>query len=337
MQNCQLGIALPGVFFYYLAMPRITLAAPAKLNLSLHITGKRPDGFHNIESLFLALAFGDTLIFETARSPSLAISMVWQPGSFMQGGGPRLRQEDNIITRAVSLFRDRAGYETGLKITVKKRIPEGGGLGGGSSNAAAALLALNRLANPASGSAKGLFSAEELAEMGAALGSDVPFFLRGAPAAWVCGRGEDVRPFALPEAVSGLTFLLVNPGFSSKTAEAYRLFQERRQDGCVPGQAAEAQIKALSAPPKTWDLRNDFLPVFAARSETGAAYQEIISSLYALGADFAGLSGSGSSCFGVFSGRNTARSAKKSLLKHFFFVIETFPLARRSIPYYNGR
>jgi 4-diphosphocytidyl-2-C-methyl-D-erythritol kinase len=163
------------------------MEAPAKLNFHLKVGGRRPDGFHDIESLFVALAFGDTLYLETTPSETATV--------------PEIRMDrpldgENIISRAISLFRSRTGFNQGLKVAVEKRIPLGGGLGGGSSDAAAALLALNRLA--ADG---GLRNTAELAEMGAFLGSDVPFFLCGGPAAWVTGRGEQIQPLELPESL----------------------------------------------------------------------------------------------------------------------------------------
>jgi 4-diphosphocytidyl-2-C-methyl-D-erythritol kinase len=162
----------------------VVIDAPAKLNVSLYVGDRRPDGFHDIESLFLALAWGDTLCFETSNNTlPPEIYMNWQIGGKFPLPPP-IAPQDNIIFKAVSLFAGRTGYDTGLTITVDKRIPPGGGLGGGASNAAAALLALNRLASPGSA---GLLDRAALAEMGAELGSDVPFFLHETAAALVCG------------------------------------------------------------------------------------------------------------------------------------------------------
>ena len=311
-------------------MPQMKVEAPAKLNLHLQIGDRRPDGFHHIESLFVALAFGDTLSFETVHKPQvLEICMNWQPQS---GGFSAIPPEQNIISRAVSLFRSRTGYEKGLKITVEKRIPLGGGLGGGSSDAAATLLALNRLASED----KSPLSDAKLAEIGASLGSDVPFFLyadRGA--AWITGRGEQVQLLELPESVRNLSIALVNPGFSSDTAEAYRLFDLwRGKNTPILTQSREFLLQSLSGPPQNWPFSNDFLTVFKdtageypAMSETFTTYKQIISGLREQGADFAGLSGSGSTCFGVFSGREKAESAREKLAVHWPFAVGTFLLA----------
>jgi 4-diphosphocytidyl-2-C-methyl-D-erythritol kinase len=352
------------VFFFRIydnlcAMSAITIEAPAKLNLHLKVGGRRPDGFHDIESLFVALAFGDTLYLETTLPETATppeISMNWQIG----GPAAAIPPEKNIISRAVSLFRSRTGFNQGVKVTVEKRIPPGGGLGGGSSDAAAALLALNCLA--ADG---GLLNAAELAEMGALLGSDVPFFLHETPAAWVTGRGERIQPLELPESVLNLAFVLVNPGFSSDTAEAYRLLDSWREGSGEWGGGIAAlgnggrdskyrsttreqyrspnndPYSLLPTPyslisPKNWPFTNDFLPVLS-NSDRGTTYQRVITELRELGAEFAGLSGSGSTCFGVFSGQEQAELAREALLERWPFVIISFLLARRAIPCYNNK
>jgi 4-diphosphocytidyl-2-C-methyl-D-erythritol kinase len=319
-------------------MSAITIEAPAKLNLHLKVGGRRPDGFHDIESLFVALAFGDTLHFETMPSETpLEIRMDWQSGGLREEpptGPLAIPPEKNIISRAVSLFRSRTGFNQGLKVTVEKRIPPGGGLGGGSSNAAAALLALNCLASDGTAPVNDAV----LAEMGASLGSDVPFFLHEAPAAWVTGRGEQIQPLELPESVLNLAFVLVNPGFPSDTAEAYRLLDGTRE---THTQNFQTTTPCTPSPPCLREMScrpffNDFLPVLA-NSDKGTSYQRIITELRELGAEFAGLSGSGSTCFGIFSGQDQAESARKVLLKRWPFVIITFLLARRAIPYYNSK
>ena len=330
-------------------MSGIRIEAPAKLNLCLLVGNRRPDGFHGIESLFLALAFGDTLYIEEAlqeHSPPVDIRMEWYNSQSngrkfgdlrlfddFESWDKTLPPEKNIISRTVSLFRSRTGYDKRLKIAVEKRIPLGSGLGGGSSDAAAALLALNRLAS-AGGECP--LDSIALAEVGAELGSDVPFFLNQESAAsWVSGRGEIVLPLALPQAVFGLSFVLVNPGFPSDTAEAYRLLDTYREKHPVQQVSLETQKEFFSVQPKNWQFNNDFLPVFLAKDTNAAApgncgtvYREIIGSLRDLGADFAGLSGSGSTCFGVFSAAHRAATAVESLLKRWPFVVRTLPLAR---------
>ena len=333
-------------------MPKIRIEAPAKLNLHLRIGGKRSDGYHDIDSVFLALAFGDTLHFQTASpdfgSGALEITMNWQ--FFSEGLPPDIPPEKNIISRAVCLFREHTGFEAGLKIAVEKRIPCGSGLGGGSSDAAAALLVLNSLFSSCGGRP---VSAEALCEMGAALGSDVPFFLSiadpaagsGFGGAAVKGRGEKVRPFTLSQEMRSLVFLLVNPGFPSDTASAYRLLDEARagEEETESEEREQGSLFPIPHSPFDWSFANDFLPAFEKAAplcgnSSGSVYRDIISGLKAAGAGFAGLSGSGSTCFGAFISTETAQKAKNSLLKNNkFYMIETFPLALCPMPYYNIR
>jgi 4-diphosphocytidyl-2-C-methyl-D-erythritol kinase len=204
-------------------------------------------------------------------------------------------------------------------------------MGGGSSNAASALIALNALAGTT-------LSQDLLLKMAAALGSDVPFFLSGGRAALVSGRGEVVRSIK----TSGLApfwVVLVNPGFPSDTAKAYALLDEARRAGravSLSGRTAEgdALVKSLEKHPSFWSYGNDFLPVFlipGVKGEAtphGRAYRDILVSLRILGADFSGLSGAGSTCFGIFSRKGVAEQAVRSFLTRYRFVELTIPLAR---------
>ena len=321
-------------------LPQLHIHAPAKLNLYLSIGGKKPDGFHALESLFIALDFHDTLIFEKLPGQqdiaAPEIQMEYDPPALFPFPVP---PEENLVTKAVLLFRERTGFREGLKITVKKRIPAGSGLGGGSSDAAAALLALNSLASGSSH--RDLLDNTALGELGASLGSDIPFFLSGACAARVSGRGERIQPVKLPPAFSPLYFLLVNPGFSVSTAYAYQMLDSMRQERGVEIVSAGSswslhQInRFLAESPGKWPFENDFL-ANNSFGETGFIYQHILLNLKKLGADFSGLSGSGSTCFGVFSDKEKAENARILLSKEQAFVIVTFPLALGSIPYYNS-
>lgn len=291
------------------------MEAPGKINLHLRVKERRPDGYHGLESIFLALNFGDSLHF----------TLLDEPGAALIRGFETPVPEENMIFRALALFRAETGFDRGLRVDIEKRIPPGGGLGGGSSDAASTLLALNEL------SGAGL-SVPRLAELAGKLGSDAPFFLT-LGAAWVAGRGELIQPVPLPPA---FPVLLVNPGFPSGTAGAFRLLDAARAGPPgpfpLPGGDGDlspgALIQALGGPPRNWPFFNDFLPVLDA--QTGGAYQELLSRLKRLGADFCGLSGSGSTCFGVFPDAEQAEQAAKGLSKERPFVQVTFPLARRA-------
>jgi 4-diphosphocytidyl-2-C-methyl-D-erythritol kinase len=273
----------------------LTVLAPAKVNLHLAVKGRRPDGFHDIESVFLAVDFADTLHFELVE-PENSVEIVLEPSSEpgSEPGFASIPLEENIIFRALSLFRAKTGFSKGLKIKVEKRIPVGGGLGGGSSNAASTLLALNKLAC-------GALNPDLLLEMGASLGSDVPFFLHETAAALVTGRGENIEALSPPR----VFLTLVNPGFSSDTAAAYRLLDKKRESEKSP-QSKQA-VKKIEFE----SFFNDFLPVFEEPERS--VYNEIISRLKDSGADYANLSGSGSTCFGVFEDRAKAMKAAKTL------------------------
>jgi len=299
---------------------KLTVTAPAKVNLHLEVLDRQKepppspqgegsplDGFHNLESIFLALDFGDTLHFELVKGQKTTEIA-------MKGLDTAIPIEENIVFRSLRLFREKTGFSKGLNIIVEKRVPPGGGLGGGSSDAAATLLALNRLAG---------FPLDKAAllETSAAIGSDVPFFIYRTSAAKVTGRGETIEPFDAPR----LFFVLVNPGFPSDTAAAYRLLDEyraglkihhteARRDGGHGG----GREKEMFSDPATWTFRNDFLPVFGERERS--AYNEIIGRLRELGAGFAGLSGSGSTCFGVFTESEAAQRAADTLRGMWNFV-----------------
>ncbi|MDR3160449.1 MAG: 4-(cytidine 5'-diphospho)-2-C-methyl-D-erythritol kinase [Spirochaetaceae bacterium] len=314
---------------------RLTLAAPCKVNLHLRVKELRADGCHELESIFLALAFGDTLDVEVFDEPGpVVLSREYRIGRGAEGpgggpgrigGGAELPPpEKDLAYRAAALFRETTGFEKALALRLVKRVPLGAGLGGGSSDAAAVLRGLDALAGTA-------LSRKALASMAGALGSDVPFFLEPG-AAFVSGRGELIRPLPVPEK---LRVVLVNPGFPSDTAGAFRRLDRDREERDRRGQAEaaaggaaadpEALIAALGRDPGSWPYGNDFLPLFL--KEGGEAYRRIIGDLKALGADFAGLSGSGSTCFGIFTGGGSAERAARNLAERWNFIVLTFPLA----------
>jgi 4-diphosphocytidyl-2-C-methyl-D-erythritol kinase len=269
----------------------MTIFAPAKINLHLAVLDRRPDGFHNLESLFLALNFGDILHFEPLPGEKKT-----------EINGTDIPLEKNIIFKALSLFREKTGFNRSLKIKMEKHIPVGGGLGGGSSDAASTLLALNKLAGSP-------LNRENLLEMAAALGSDVPFFIYETPAAKITGRGEQIEPVEPP----GWFIVLVNPGFPSDTAAAFRLLDEYRAQN-----PAEVSVSARLIDKNSYCGDNDFLPVFEEKEK--AVYNGIISQLQRLGACFASLSGAGSTCFGLFEKKGQADKAAEVLSGKWGFV-----------------
>ncbi len=180
-------------------MPSLIWPAPAKLNLFLHITGRRADGYHELQSLFQFLDYGDELRF-TVRADGVIRALHSLPG---------VASEHDLTLRAARLLRECAGSPLGADIELTKRLPIGGGLGGGSSDAATTLVALNQLWK------LGL-SVDELGELGLRLGADVPVFVHGR-AAWAEGVGERLTPVDLPEP----WYLVIAPPCRVSTGEIF--------------------------------------------------------------------------------------------------------------------
>jgi 4-diphosphocytidyl-2-C-methyl-D-erythritol kinase len=294
------------------------------------VGNRRADGYHDLLSVFLSLDFGDTLAFTELKGDfPRNFTALELTGPFARAEG--LSPGANIVTRAVSLFREKTGYDRPLRVMLEKRIPTGGGLGGGSSDAASTLLALDALAGTG-------LTGEALGKLGEKLGSDVPFFLSGG-AALVEGRGERVQSF--PPPVAPLFAALVNPGFSSGTAAAFAKLDAFRAKNTrpagYPGNLCDAKtggdlIRFLGENPASWPYCNDFLPVLRGDGEQGAAYDRIIQDLLDLGADFSGLSGAGSTCFGIFLEKGAAERAVDTLIQKWSFAKLTFFLAHKPKP-----
>ena len=159
----------------------LNLLSPAKLNLFLHITGRRPDGYHNLQTLFQLLDYGDTLSFSLREDGEISLSPPI----------PGVPFEDNLIIKAVRLLQQLSNTDLGVDIQLEKRLPMGGGIGGGSSNAATTLVALNHLWQCG-------FSSQQLQVFGLRLGADVPVFVN-AQTAWAEGVGETLQPIEMPE------------------------------------------------------------------------------------------------------------------------------------------
>lgn len=174
-------------------------SAPAKLNLFLHITGRRADGYHELQTVFQLLDFGDRLRFQVRRDGTI------HRVTDVAGVQP----EHDLTVRAARLLQQHSGCSLGAAIEIDKHIPMGGGLGGGSSDAATALVALNHLWD------LGL-DVNQLAELSLSLGADVPVFVRGQ-SAWGEGVGEQLTPLELPQA----WFFVLCPNVSISTAELF--------------------------------------------------------------------------------------------------------------------
>jgi 4-diphosphocytidyl-2-C-methyl-D-erythritol kinase len=202
-------------------MKRLQLRAPAKLNLFLHIIGRRADGYHLLQSVFRAVNLFDEIEISVAEISAITRSK----------GPAEVLPEQDLVVRAARLLQDQMRTRQGADIQLFKRIPMGAGLGGGSSDAAAVLVALNRLWDIG-------MSAPELASLALQLGADVPFFLGGGDA-WVEGIGEQLSPIELPPAF----YVIVHPRVHCPTEQLFAHPDLRRD--CAPITAADflAQVK----------------------------------------------------------------------------------------------
>lgn len=175
------------------------LTSPAKLNLFLHITGQRPDGYHLLQTAYQLLDYGDSMEFKTREDGNIALQCAIKD----------LALEDNLVYRAARLLQAHAGCPTGATITLEKVLPIGGGIGGGSSNAATTLLALNQLW-------ESHLAEDELAELGIQLGADVPVFIRGR-SAFAEGIGEILQAIDIPETY----YLVIKPDCHVSTPQIF--------------------------------------------------------------------------------------------------------------------
>jgi 4-diphosphocytidyl-2-C-methyl-D-erythritol kinase len=253
-------------------MNRLTVPAPAKLNLFLHVTGRRDDGYHLLETLLVAIDVGDTVTL-TCRDDGAIARITELPG---------VSPSDDLAVRAAIALKRETGSSLGADIAVTKRIPLGGGLGGGSSDAATVLLALNRLWRTN-------LPRADLMRIGNALGADVPFFLGGEPAL-ARGIGERLTPVSLPS----LWVAVIVPAIPVSTASIFAAPELTRN-------APSAKIDVFSE----GYGRNDLQPVAVAR------FPDVAVALGSLGERSRGarMTGSGGAVFAPFASDAEARAA----------------------------
>jgi len=269
-------------------MKEFRIQAPAKINLTLRIKGKREDGFHELETLMVAVPdLADTLTLKSAHQYSLSCSEASVPVD-----------ESNLVTRAVRSFEKETGVSCQYHIHLEKRVPHGAGLGGGSSDAASVLLALDHLESTYLGD-------EKLSELAAEFGSDTSFFIYQQPC-WCRGRGELVTPeqMMLKSAV-----VLLKPSFGVSTPEAFRAYAKSKE---LPGGAYEPQSFSWG------ELVNDLeRPVFQKHLFLAEGKRWLLEQP---GVHGAMMSGSGSTLFALVeseeSGQSILQSSRKELDPH---------------------
>ncbi len=255
--------------------------APAKVNLALHLRRRRPDGFHDLETVFAFTRFGDTLSVATADGLSLTVTGPFATAAGMGG--------DNLVLRAARALADAAGIEAKASLTLDKHIPVAAGLGGGSADAGAALRLLNRF--------WGLgWPESRLLTIGNTLGSDVPACV-ASRTCFGSGRGETLAPW--PDSLAGKPVLLVNPGVAVATGPVFAGW-----DGVDHGPIESGA--SLSA------LRNDMT---AAALGIAPEIGNVLDSLAAAdGANLVRMSGSGATCLALFPSDSARDLAAAALL-----------------------
>ncbi|MCF6179381.1 MAG: 4-(cytidine 5'-diphospho)-2-C-methyl-D-erythritol kinase [Geopsychrobacter sp.] len=262
-------------------MKTLVIEAPAKINLCLHVLGRRRDGYHELAMAMQRISLFDRVEIRLEKGAGVE---VFCDGLELDGG-------ENIAAAAARLFLQESGLERRVSIRIDKKIPVAAGLGGGSSDAAAVLSGLNTLSG-------GAVVRQRLFEIGATLGADVPFFLFERPA-WATGTGTDLLP--LPE-LPQVCYLLLNPGFAVSTAWVYQNLEltKGRELANLPRFSVSTTDELLKA------LHNDLEAVTAGRYSEIAEMKDFLRASGALGTL---MSGSGASVFGVFSGREAAQVA----------------------------
>ncbi len=269
---------------------RITVAAHGKVNLDLRVLGTRPDGYHELRTVFQSIELHDTLL--CAEHHGAFALKCRRPGVPLD--------ESNLVWRAAAALwkaLGRAGAPSDAAVTIEKAIPVEAGLGGGSADAAAALLGLARLWGGA--------PLTLLREVASGIGADVPFFLSGGTALGL-GRGEEIYPLVdLPPH----WIVIVRPPFGVSTAEAYAWYDEDREAG-FRDEIRELQILPVPWPSRAAQMINDLEPPVVRRHPEISALK---AALKETGAAASALSGSGSAVFGLFRSRSAAERALRPL------------------------
>ncbi len=268
----------------------LKLTARAKVNWSLDILGQLPNGYHRMDMLMSNISLADTLSFSPQENLTLRIE-----------GSGGLSVEDNLVLHAANALQEAAGFTGGAEIVLHKRIPHGAGLGGGSADAAAALVGLNKLWKLA-------LSQDALHALTQSLGADVPFFLTGGFAR-IGGFGEEINTLPpLPE----IPLVILQPCSPQPTKDVFTLFDtlvKVTHPDTVSAQHALLASDFVAFSKASGNVLQQALEPQKPQISEG------IAALYACGADYAAMSGSGSAVFGAFTDETSALSAQRTLKK----------------------
>ncbi len=281
----------------------IEIHAPAKINLFLEVLNKRSDGFHNINSLFQAVTLFDILKFKKTEQAACIVELTNKNAADIT---------DNLVVKAYNLMKRKFNLKSGVEVVLKKNIPIAAGLGGGSSDCAATIIALNRLFDLR-------LDKKHMADIGLELGSDIPFFFSKGQAI-VTGRGETIAETSL---FTDYKIVLVSPHLSISTPEGYEAL--RRDLTCSttpynlkPYRNLEEFLESLSK------AKNDFESFqFEKYPKLGEIKEELVN----CGAEFARMSGSGPTIFGVFqSNLDTERACANNFADCQLYTVVPFGL-----------
>ena len=278
------------------SIARLSLKAPAKINLFLKVLNRRPDGYHEIESLMQKISLFDLLHF-TRQGTAISLSCP---------DAPLPEDEGNLVYRAAQAFFSATGLRAGVRIVLEKNIPLAAGLGGGSSDAAAVVIGLNRLFSTG-------MDRKRLSEIAGPLGADVEFFVQDCSAAVATGIGDRIHEV---EPLDDVTILLINPGFEVSTkwvyenfpltsnANPYILARDRNMGEMLPGSFVDL----------CGTVGNDLEAVTIKRFPV---IGEIKKELKMAGAAAALMSGSGPTVFGIFDSEDDGRRSYRQLNKKY--------------------
>ncbi len=292
----------------------ITMACPAKLNVFLEVLGKRPDGYHELETVMLRTQFSDQLTARPTFSPQLTLRFSDATAAGNRKGVPL--DESNLILKAAAAVREKLGTRYGAEFTLHKRIPPESGLAGGSSNAAAALLLCRQIWQPSPGMSS--LSNADLHGLAAGLGSDINFLLSGMPAAICRGRGELIEPFPLARK---LFFVAVRPKSGNSTAAVFRATD--MPDQCLNSSAVVSVLRGQGSP-RFQDVV--FNRLTSAAKKTNPEMAELMVRLHRLAGRPVFMSGSGSTVFVVAESRGEATQLQpqvKQTLHRTAWILET--------------
>jgi 4-diphosphocytidyl-2-C-methyl-D-erythritol kinase len=257
-------------------MNSVKMLSPAKINLTLDILGVRPDGYHELRSIVQPIDLFDEIKIETeeGRGVELTSSGISVP-----------LDKTNLAWRAAELFLEKSGLELKIKISIRKQIPPGAGLGGGSGNAAAVLIGLNRITKT--------LTEQELLKLALNLGADVPFFIR-SQTALMEGVGEEINPlrnFPL------FHYVILCPNIHTSTEEVYKKWDELNNRDIVQKESIDESVKQFSVRRLDPPLKNDLESAAISLHPEIKAYKQILTSL---GLESVSMTGSGSAVYAVF-------------------------------------